>query len=56
MSHSDSARDAIRVDDMGTTFSRPPKKVDRSRKGEPVPPIAQVVDEPATAEEEENER
>lgn len=51
MLHTDSARDAIRADDTGT-FSRPETKVDRSRRGEPLPKVNTPEEEPATAEEE----
>lgn len=49
MLHTESARDAIGADDMGTT-SKPEGKVVRSRGDRSMPIIAHV-DEPATADE-----
>lgn len=49
MLHTESARDAIGADDMGT-ISKPEGKVVRSRGDRPMPLIAHV-DEPATADE-----
>lgn len=51
MSRLESVRDATKADGMAI-MPKPETKVDRSHRGEPLPPVAQVG-EPATAEEEE---